>query len=160
MTTTLNFKDNKLLRLEFIRLDDPDEMIARAIIIVSDKDVDESEENYYIPIDYWSRKQYVENWLQAIDELEAEGKGSFILLADKIERDSALECYMAWKIPEGYVFQNVWLAQNEIDEPIDIKTTWKYMKESPSDEMDEVNISQSEIDELKLSLKYCLEKLI
>ena len=141
-----------MLKFEFLATDDPEDDIARSIVIVGDEEYDEGEPNWYIPIDLWSRKQYAENWLKALGEIEASGKSAFIMLADSVEPDGSFECFKAWKISGAYIFQKSWMFQDEIDEPIDINQIWKYVEKSPCPETEEINISQEEVDELRLSL--------
>lgn len=139
-----------MLKFQFLPSDDDDD-IARAIILVGKEDENDGDANWYIPLEKWDRKQYVKNWLQAIDQLGNNGKGSFLVLAGEIEPEESIECFMAWKKGDSYIFQNDWLYQEEIDEPININETWKYMNDKPCSETEEIKITQEQVDSLRES---------
>jgi hypothetical protein len=140
-----------MLKFEFLPSEDDEDPIAHAIVIVGESSVEDGYANWYIPIDNWSRRQYIENWLQSLNELENNGKGSFLMLAGEIGPDESVECFFAWKKGEGYIFQNGHIYQDEIDEPININESWKYVADRPCRETEDINISQEEINNLRAS---------
>lgn len=141
-----------MLKFEFILKSSKVRRIAEAVIAVSESDSDKGSSLWYLPIDYWTRRDYVENWLASIEQLQTNGKCAFILIAVEVDAEDTIECYKAWKINNGYVFQHDGLYQDEINEPIDLNQSWKYVESEPSKEIEDIYISQKDIDELKNSL--------
>jgi hypothetical protein len=147
-----------MLILEFMIDQRPRADIADALIQVTEGS-QYSPKMYYIPVDHWSRKQYVQHWLAALDQLESNGKSAFLLLADEVNEDSSFECFMAWKSDDGYVFQHDWIVQDDYEEPINLDIPWLKIEDIPSSEIMTVNIPKKDLATLKESLIKSLNEL-
>jgi len=143
-----------MLEFRFIPSNYPEEKTAHARIIVGESEYSdmENEPTWYIPIDFWNRKEYIENWLLSLNSLERDGVGAFILHATELGPDTYSECYSAWKKKDHYIFQKWYILPSEFDEEVNINCFWKHIGVKPDRELDEIIIYQEEIDKLRKSL--------
>ena len=151
------------LEFRFLPSTASQETRAHAVVIVGE--LEEGSENlkgneatWYIPIDYWDRKKYVESWLAGIKALKQGDVGAFNLLADKTDADSYVEGYGIWRVGDKFVAQSIYLIHEEFKGGINPEYLWKYIGDKPDPDNDQIVITKDKIDKLESDLTDYLSK--